>query len=116
MALAKVQAQRFEMTKKPDTFDKSAKDDLESKLNDMNRRLGRNVDGSKGEEVKKPGNSGMAQGMRIASEFVSAILVGAAIGYAIDWAFDIQPFAMISFLILGFVAGVLNVMRAANEM
>lgn len=104
------------MTKKPNTFDTSAKDDLESKLNDMNKRLGRNVNGGESEEIKKPVNSGMAQGMRIASEFVSAILVGAAIGYAIDWTFDIQPFAMISFLILGFVAGVLNVMRAANEM
>lgn len=104
------------MTKKPDTFDKSTKDDLESRLNDMNKRLGRDVDGKRDKEIKKPGNSGMAMGMRIASEFVSAILIGAAIGYAIDWVFDIAPFAMISFLLLGFVAGVLNVMRAANEM
>lgn len=104
------------MAKKPETFDKSAKDDLESRLNDMNKRLGRDIHGEQGVEIKKPGNSGMVMGMRIASEFVSAILVGAAIGYAIDWIFDIAPFAMISFLLLGFVAGVLNVMRAANEM
>jgi len=104
------------MKKKTDSFDTGAKDDLENRLNDINKRLGRDVNGEQAGEIKKPGNSGMAQGMRIASEFVSAILVGAAIGYAIDWIFGVAPFAMISFLLLGFVAGVLNVMRAAKEM
>lgn len=104
------------MSRKPETFDKGSKDDLESRLKDMNKRLGRDVDGKQEEKIKKPGNAGMAMGMRIASEFVSAILVGAAIGYAIDWVFDISPFVMIGFLLLGFVAGVLNVMRAAKEM
>ena len=104
------------MNKKTDSFDTGAKDDLENRLNDINRRLGRDVKDEQTGEIKKPGNSGMAQGMRIASEFVSAILVGAAIGYAIDWVFGVAPFAMISFLLLGFVAGVLNVMRAAKDM
>ncbi len=104
------------MNKKTDRLDVSSKDDLENRLNDINKRLGRDVNNDETGEVKKPGNSGMAQGMRIASEFVSAILVGAAIGYAIDWVFGIAPFAMISFLLLGFVAGVLNVMRAAKDM
>jgi ATP synthase protein I len=104
------------MNKKTDSFDTGAKDDLENRLNDINKRLGREVKGEQTGEIKKPGNSGMAQGMRIASEFVSAILVGAAIGYAIDWVFGVAPFAMISFLLLGFVAGVLNVMRAAKDM
>jgi len=104
------------MNKKSDQFDTSSKDDLENRLNDINKRLGRDVKGEQTGEIKKPGNSGMAMGMRIASEFVSAILVGAAIGYAIDWVFDLAPFAMISFLLLGFVAGVLNVMRVAKEM
>ena len=104
------------MNKKTDPLDKSPRDDLENRLNNINKRLGRDVNKQEASEIKKPGNSGMAQGMRIASEFVSAILVGAAIGYAIDWFFDIAPFAMILFLLLGFVAGVLNVMRAAKDM
>ncbi len=104
------------MNKKTNPSNHSSKDDLENRLSDINKRLGRDVGSEEVGEIKKPGNSGMAQGMRIASEFVSAILVGAAFGYAIDWLFDIAPFAMISFLLLGFVAGVLNVMRAAKNM
>jgi ATP synthase protein I len=104
------------MTKKRQPFDTSAKDDLESRLNDLNKRHGRDVNGEQSDEIKKPDTSGMAQGMRIASEFVSAILVGAAIGYGIDWIFGVAPFAMISFMLLGFVAGVLNVVRAAKDM
>jgi ATP synthase protein I len=104
------------MNRETNSTDKSSKDDLENRLNDMNKRLGRDVDDNEIGKVRKPGTSGMAQGMRIASEFVSAILVGAAFGYAIDWLFDIAPFGMISFLLLGFIAGVLNVMRAAKDM
>ncbi len=104
------------MTKKRQPFDTSAKDDLESRLNDLNKRHGRDVNGEQSDEIKKPDTSGMALGRRIASEFVSAILVGAAIGYGIDWIFGVAPFAMISFMLLGFVAGVLNVVRAAKDM
>lgn len=104
------------MTKKSSSFDTGAKDDLESRLNDINKRLGRDVDGKEAEEVKKPVNSGMATGMRIASEFVSAIFVGAAIGYGIDWIFGIAPIAMIIFMMLGFAAGVLNVIRLTKDM
>ena len=102
--------------KKKEPFDLSAKDDLESRLNNINKRLGRDIDSEQGEEIKKPVNSGMANGMRIASEFISAIIVGAAIGYGIDWVFGIAPLAMIIFMMLGFVAGVLNVIRVTKEM
>lgn len=104
------------MNKKRYPFDTSAKDDLESRLNDLNKRHGRDVNGKQRDEIKKPGNSGMANGMRIASEFISAILVGAAIGYGIDWFFEIAPLAMILFMMLGFAAGVLNVIRMTKEM
>lgn len=104
------------MNRETNSTEKSTRDDLENRLDDINKRLGRNVDDKEADKVRKPGTSGMAQGMRIASEFVSAILVGAAFGYALDWLFDIAPFGMISFLLLGFIAGVLNVMRAAKDM
>lgn len=53
---------------------------------------------------------------RFASEFVAAIIVGGLIGYGIDWLFGTKPWAMIVLLLLGFAAGVLNVMRAASAM
>ncbi len=104
------------MNKKRQSFDTSAKDDLESRLNDINRRHGRDVNGKQSDEIKKPDNAGMANGMRIASEFVSSIIVGAAIGYGIDWIFGVSPFAMILFMMLGFVAGILNVIRITKQM
>jgi ATP synthase protein I len=60
--------------------------------------------------------TGMGRAFRFASEFVAAIIVGGLIGYGIDLVSGTKPWAMIVFLLLGFAAGVLNVMRAASEM
>jgi len=40
--------------------------------------------------------------------------VGAAIGWTLDHGFGSSPWGLIVFLLLGFGAGVLNVMRAAG--
>jgi ATP synthase protein I len=56
----------------------------------------------------------MARGFRLSSELVAGVLVGAAIGWALDHWLGISPWGMIIFLLLGFAAGVLNVMRAAG--
>ena len=58
--------------------------------------------------------SALARGARLSSELVAGVLVGAAIGWALDHWLGISPWGMIVFLLLGFVAGVLNVMRAAG--
>jgi len=56
--------------------------------------------------------SGFAQATKIASEFVAGVIVGAAVGWGIDKAAGTSPWALIVFLLLGFAAGVLNVLRA----
>jgi ATP synthase protein I len=58
--------------------------------------------------------SGYARGFRLSSELVGGVLVGAGIGWAIDRLLGISPWGFIVFLLLGFVAGVLNVMRSAG--
>ncbi len=58
---------------------------------------------------------GMAEGFKIASEFIAGIVVGAVIGYGIDQLFGTTPFGLIVFLLLGFAAGVLNVIRSAGR-
>ena len=58
--------------------------------------------------------SGYARGFRLSSELVAGVLVGAAIGWLIDRWLGISPWGMIVFLLLGFAAGVINVMRAAG--
>jgi ATP synthase protein I len=50
----------------------------------------------------------------LSAEFVAGILVGAGIGWVLDRWLGISPWGMIVFLLLGFAAGVLNLMRAAG--
>ncbi len=58
--------------------------------------------------------SGMAQALKLGSEFVAGVIVGFVIGYTIDKVFGSTPWGMIVFLLLGFAAGTLNVMRATG--
>jgi ATP synthase protein I len=58
--------------------------------------------------------SAIARGFRLSTELVAGVLVGAAIGWLLDRWLGISPWGLIVFLLLGFVAGVLNVMRAAG--
>jgi ATP synthase protein I len=60
--------------------------------------------------------TGMSRGLRLGSEFVAAILVGAGIGYLLDLWLKTSPWLMLVMLLVGFAAGVLNVVRSAAEM
>jgi ATP synthase protein I len=60
--------------------------------------------------------SGLARGMRIGSEFVAAILVGTGIGYLIDLGLGTSPWGLLILLLVGFAAGVFNVIRVVTEM
>ena len=60
------------------------------------------------------GSAGYGQALRLSSEFIAAVVVGAGIGWILDkWA-GTSPWGLIVFLMLGFAAGVLNVMRSAG--
>ena len=54
-------------------------------------------------------------GTRIAADLVSGVLVGAGLGYLIDKTFNSSPLALISLLILGSIAGFLNVYRFVKQ-
>lgn len=58
--------------------------------------------------------SALARGFRLSTELVAGVLVGAVIGWLLDKWLGISPWGLIVFLLLGFAAGVLNVMRAAG--
>ncbi|MGB9324618.1 MAG: AtpZ/AtpI family protein [Pseudolabrys sp.] len=58
--------------------------------------------------------SAIARGFRLSTELVAGVLVGAVIGWLLDRWLGISPWGLIVFLLLGFTAGVLNVMRAAG--
>jgi ATP synthase protein I len=58
--------------------------------------------------------SGYAKGFRLSSELVAGVVVGAGLGWLIDRWLGIAPWGLMIFLLLGFAAGVLNVMRSAG--
>jgi ATP synthase protein I len=57
---------------------------------------------------------GMAQALRLSSEFAAGIIVGAGLGWFLDYFAGTSPWGLIVFLMLGFAAGVLNILRSAS--
>ncbi|NSX84725.1 F0F1 ATP synthase assembly protein [Agrobacterium tumefaciens] len=57
---------------------------------------------------------GFAMAVKLSSEFISAIVVGAMLGYLLDYFAGATPWGMIVLLLLGFCAGVLNVLRSTG--
>jgi ATP synthase protein I len=58
--------------------------------------------------------SAMARGFRLSSELIAGVVVGAVIGWGFDRLLSTSPWGLIVFFLLGFVAGVINVMRSAG--
>ena len=58
--------------------------------------------------------SAMALGFRLSSELIAGVVVGAGIGWGFDRLLSTSPFGFIAFTLLGFVAGVVNVVRSAG--
>jgi len=90
---------------------------LSARLKRLGERLGqhtgRPVDKNSGaSSTADP--SAMARGFRLSTELVAGVLVGAALGWLLDRWLGISPWGLIVFLLLGFAAGVLNVMRVAG--
>lgn len=53
--------------------------------------------------------------MRFGGEFGAAIIVGALVGYGADYFLHSQPWGLVIGLGLGFVSGIVNVVRAAQS-
>jgi ATP synthase protein I len=91
---------------------------LSARLRRLGERLGEHkpgrTSGSERDQAPSADPSAIARGFRLSTELVAGVLGGAAVGWLIDWWLGISPWGMIIFLLLGFAAGVLNVMRAAG--
>ena len=91
---------------------------LSARLRRLGERLGQKA-GNREVEAgpsQDPGQnaSALARGFRLSTELVAGVLVGAFIGWALDKWLGTSPGGMIVFLMLGFAAGVFNVVRAAG--
>jgi ATP synthase protein I len=66
------------------------------------------------EDERSETSSSVAQAMKLSSEFIAGIVVGALIGWFLDRYAGTSPWGLIIFLLLGFGAGTLNVLRSAG--
>jgi ATP synthase protein I len=96
---------------------------LSARLGSLDHRLSEIRDGRK-IETDQSGNeqdaaqakaSAMAVGFRLSSELVAGVLVGAALGWGFDRLLSTSPWGFVVFFLLGFVAGVVNVVRSAGR-
>lgn len=103
------------------TSDKKASTSIGSRSEDT-RALAEKINLAKkdagiGNEKKSESHlTGHARAVRLGTEFIAAILVGFGIGYFADLIFGSSPWIMLVMVLVGFAAGVLNVVRSANEM
>jgi ATP synthase protein I len=58
----------------------------------------------------------MGNAFKLGTELVASVAVGTIIGFILDSWFDTKPWLIIIFFFLGAAAGLLNVIRTANQM
>lgn len=62
----------------------------------------------------EPPQTALGIALRVSVELVAAVAVGVAIGWLLDAWLDTAPWALIVFVFLGGIAGMLNVYRLAK--
>jgi ATP synthase protein I len=88
---------------------------LDERLSALRRdRDNQSAQHGKEEQTASAKASAMARGFRLSSELVAGVVVGAVIGWGFDRLLSTSPWGLIVFFLLGFAAGVLNLMRAAG--
>lgn len=93
---------------------------LSARLRGLGERLNQ-VRGSRPQDTDSGAQTGadpsaIARGLRLSAELVAGVLVGAGLGWLIDRWLGSTPWGLFVFLMLGFAAGVLNVLRSAGLM
>lgn len=89
------------------------------RLNELERRLKQARDGQKQEQKPAPppaSPSQMGIAFRLITELLAGVIVGGAIGWALDRVFGTSPILLIVCFLIGVAAGILNVQRAAREL
>ncbi len=85
---------------------------LDKRLDDVKAR---DAAEDKAGRDRRSANRGMAYGLRMASELVAAVLVGGLIGYGLDQWLGTTPWLFLVMFLIGFAAGVRNVMRGYQQ-
>lgn len=110
--------------KRPDSGDsgRSADDeaDLSARLQRLETRLGEISDGRVGaqkDRARASSNaSGLGQAFRLSAEFISGVIAGGLLGWLVDRLLGTSPWGLLVCMLLGFGAGMLNMLRASGEL
>ena len=87
-------------------------------LNEISTRLEIAKKNIKKKQIKNKSSNAASFGkaMKISTELVAAVVVGATLGFILDNWFDTRPWLTISFFFMGVAAGILNVIKSAKSM
>ncbi len=102
-----------------ETSGSAADGDLSGRL----QRLGAQIDAKRppADQKKSPGgaqsghSSAIGLAFRLSAEFVAGVLAGGILGWLVDRMVGTAPWGLIICLILGFAAGMLNLLRATGS-
>lgn len=95
----------------------------DASLADRLKRLDRQLDKVRAEDEERKasdaaagGPSPLGRAFRLSAEFVAGVAAGAILGWLLDRVLGSSPWGMITLLMLGFGAGIYNVLRAAGHL
>ncbi|MEW9837641.1 AtpZ/AtpI family protein [Mesorhizobium marinum] len=90
-------------------------DDLERRRRNLEASLATRQSDRQERAEGAVGATGYGQAMKLSSEFIAGVAVGAGLGWMIDRFAGTSPWGLVVFLLLGFAAGVLNVLRSVGK-
>lgn len=93
--------------------------DLAKRLDELGRRLSAKEEAAQAARKVQDGPgrsdvSAISSALRLSGEFIAGVVAGGGIGWAVDTYLGLSPWGLIVFLLLGFLTGVWNVLRAAG--
>lgn len=91
-------------------------------LSERLRRLDEKLDAREAEELRTRSaappdaadKSGFTRGLKLSGDFVGGVVAGFGVGWVFDKLTGWSPWGLIVFILLGFAAGVLNVLRSVG--
>ncbi|MGO4704706.1 AtpZ/AtpI family protein [Microvirga sp. 2MCAF38] len=94
--------------------------DLSARLKSLDARIekvsAQHAEAKESQTRPASDTSAVGQAFRLSAEFVSGVIAGGIIGFIVDRLFATSPWGLVICVILGFCAGMFNLLRAAGLM